>query len=248
VIQQIARALNTHEAVLTGQAPVPETATDRAPPTTGYKFSIEDWGTRNALYLISHRYDVPVQQVLELAPFLFCWAAEESLRRRQDRLDELKRHIEEVRRLEREIGHIESSADFNEFIKAESNSIEFKDLFGMGIDVELQSGVDDATENPFAKFLDSLAADFSDVMTFEFCPYGDWPIYRVCEEDAAALVNGDTHLVDHIFGGTVALREMPKEYRWDVEVSTKWVRDKVEEQQKKFRERITTDQGDEGSR
>jgi hypothetical protein len=40
---------------------------------------------------VSKRYRIPIWQVVELAPLLFCSAAEASLRRRRERLAEVGR-------------------------------------------------------------------------------------------------------------------------------------------------------------
>jgi hypothetical protein len=52
---------------------------------------------------VSKRYRIPIWQVVELAPLLFCSAAEASLRRRRKRLAEVGRAREAARNIEDEI-------------------------------------------------------------------------------------------------------------------------------------------------
>jgi transcriptional regulator with XRE-family HTH domain len=137
---------------------------------------------RNAMYLVGDRYCVPRSSIVELAPFLFHWAAETSLRRRRDQLEK------KVRRAP------------NEDVTEEMESIEIRDLFG-----------DSVIENPFETFLSSLIenvdADAS-LNTFNQFDYAD---YRICVDDAVHLVGGDAELAEEVLQGRVRLQDMPKE-------------------------------------
>ena len=55
---------------------------------------------RNALTLVSRRYGIEPSQIVELAPFLFLWAAEASLRQRRERIAEVERAYEAARAAE----------------------------------------------------------------------------------------------------------------------------------------------------
>jgi transcriptional regulator with XRE-family HTH domain len=241
-IQRLARAFSVEEAVLTGDAAVPQKTTERDPPKFEYQFNV-DSGVPNALYLIMQRYGVPPWQVLELTPYLFCWAAEESLRRRRERINRLKRTYEDVQEMGREIQHLECTpSGIEEAIAAELESIEGRDVFAFNLSMEkpdLWVVDDELLWNPFASFLDGLATEFQDVMELEQCPWEDWPIYRVCMQEAKDLVGGDSDLAEQILsGGSVSLFEMPKELRYHHEERTKWIREKIEAHRKAFRERI----------
>jgi transcriptional regulator with XRE-family HTH domain len=233
-VRRLARAFSVEEAVLTGDASVPENASERERPKLP-RLPI-DSGVPNALYLIMERYKVPAWQVLELAPFLFCWAAEASLRQRRDRISQFKRMCEIARNLAREIEHLDCGpGDVDEVIAAEMASIERRDLFAFDISMEtpeLYTVSDELLGNPFASFLNGLAAEFEDVMELEQCPWEEPPIYRVCLQEAKELAGDDSELVDAIFDAHLTLFEMPKEFRYNPEAQAKWIRERAEEYRK----------------
>ena len=92
--------------VLTGDAPLPDKQreSERAAKTQ-FNVSI-NMAARNALYLISEQYGVPPWQVVELSPFLFAWAAEASLRERQNKIREVERTCDEARQADCQIKHM----------------------------------------------------------------------------------------------------------------------------------------------
>jgi hypothetical protein len=169
----------------------------------------------NFLYLISKRYFIKPWQVMELAPLLFCWAAEMSLRDRRDRLNRLEEAYETARGLENEIRHLPepSVTNCDEKIAAKARSIGSHDIFGMCFSEDEFMAVgeftDGDTENPFAVFLAKLVEDI-DVARFEgFSPI-DYPIFQVCHQEALQMAGGDEALAEHILDGVVDLDEMPK--------------------------------------
>jgi transcriptional regulator with XRE-family HTH domain len=240
-IARLTRALGVDHAVLTGDAPIP----DLAPPPAMSPTSIEmSTRTDNALWLVAQRYFVRRWQIVELAPLLFCWAAEMSLRQRRQRLSDLERACETTRSLEREMKHLPAPnlVYSEEKIAAESGSINSHDIFGMGFDDDVfsdgmpQTSGDDV-DNPFARFLTSVLDDLGDVVTFGgFSPI-DYPDYRVCPEEALRFASGDEQLAESILDGSVVLSAMPKEFR-DLGLYNKkeeriaWMRAHVEEQRK----------------
>jgi transcriptional regulator with XRE-family HTH domain len=248
-VRRLARAFSVQEAVLTGDALVPEDASERERPKLP-RLAI-DSGVPNALYLIMKRYRVPPWQVLELAPFLFCWAAEASLRRRRDRISQLKGTCEIARNLAREIEHLDCGpGDVDQAIAAEMASIESRDLFAFDISMEtpeLYTVSDECLENPFASFLNGLAAEFEDVMELEQCPWEDYPIYRVCLQEAKELAGDDSKLVDAIFDARVTLFDMPKELRYDTKARAKWIQERVDEDRKQFLERVSSSRSQKAS-
>jgi transcriptional regulator with XRE-family HTH domain len=229
-VQQLARALRVEPAVLTGESPIPENKLQDQPASqSSVQISSH---ARNALYLIYERYHVRPWQVLEFAPFLLCWVAEASLRQRRDRLEELERIYQVARDREQQIEHMRISdfADLEEKVKVERESIESRDLFGHQLD---DAGFalyrHEWTENPFARFLNSLAEDFNEVIEFGGFSSIDYPEYTVCSEEAEQLVGGDQKLAERILSGVVTLNEMPEEIRdsYDSADRAKWVRDKA---------------------
>jgi transcriptional regulator with XRE-family HTH domain len=235
-IAKLARVLSVEEAVLTGAAPVP----DVAPPPVMSPTSIEmSTRTDNALWLVARRYHAHPADIVELAPLLFCWAAETSLRQRRQRLADLERACEAARSLEKEMRHLPAAPNFvysEEKIAAESGSVDSNDIFGVCFDEDaFTDGVpqfpDDFTDNPFARFLATVADDLGDLATFEgFMPI-DYPDYRVCPEE----------LTEAILDGRVVLSAMPKEFhdlsffgKAKTEDRIAWMRRQVDEYNKNF--------------
>jgi|SRR5665213_682263 len=231
-IKKLARAFGVEPEVLTGEAPIPE---NRRQDHSASQSSIQISAcARNALYLIYERYHVRPWQVIEIAPFLLCWAAEASLRQRRSRLEEVERLYLSARDRERNIEHmrISSSTDLEEKFKVERESIESRDLFGYQLDdAGLARYSHEWTENPFARFLNGLAEDFEGAIEFGGFSSIDYPEYTVCQEEAERLVGGDQTLAERILSGTIALNEMPDEIRdsYDSVDRAKWVRSKVAE-------------------
>jgi transcriptional regulator with XRE-family HTH domain len=229
-IQQLARALKTDPAVLTGKSAPPDPVDDDSRYFLMSKLNFRiNTSTHNALYLISERYDVTQRQIIELAPFLFCCVAEASLQQRRDRLNEAQRALEYARNAEGQMQHL-SGSDFSsseETLTKESESLSAQDLFGLLLDEGCHLG----NENPFALFLDGLANATAGVAAFELYDFGSIPEYRVCREEATLLADGDSDLADHILDGDVSLNEMPKEIRGieKHKERAEWLRSKLEE-------------------
>lgn len=236
-VEQLARALNVEPGVLTGEVPVPEMKLESEPASPKSQLNVRISGmARNALTLVAQRYPhVDPSQMIELAPFLFLWAAEASLRHRRERVTQLERAWENVRNLESEIwyGPPHPDSDYLEKqIAAEHESIDMGDIFGSlpHEDPDLYS--DSNAEDPFSIFLSDLVKDFSDIAKFDgFSSEGN-PTYSVCFEAAAGLAGGNLDIADMILRGFVPLNEMPKEIRfWPNKTKERadWVRAKAEE-------------------
>jgi transcriptional regulator with XRE-family HTH domain len=242
-IEQLARALSVEPAVLTGEKPAPERQREASSLDVRSQLNVRvGTAPRNALSLAARRYRVEPSQIVELAPFLFVWAAEESLRQRRDKMVEVKRACDAARDAESGIRHlpIPNYTYTEEKIAAESESVELRDLFGSSTQesthyLDPYFSFDWETENPFALFLRNLVVPFGNVAAFEEWS-GEWtPQYRVCPDEAAALVGGDHNTAEEIINGLVALSEMPKEIRGKADMAkerAEWVRSKAEEYRK----------------
>jgi transcriptional regulator with XRE-family HTH domain len=250
-LKALARALGIDTEELTRETVNRKTTNDDAAVRKisqhGFGLSVQ---ADNFLYLISQRYFVQRWQVMELAPLLFCWAAEMSLRARKERLVKLEQTYETAHAIENEVLHL-PSLNFNaveKWIAAEASSIESNDIFGMffsedDFDGESVEGGFDHDNNPFAVFLSKLTDDISETAEFTgFSPI-DYPIYRVCMEDVKRMVEGDEELAEHILTAVVRLREMPKELQ-EFSFASKpqervaWVRKQVEEYTERFNKRL----------
>jgi transcriptional regulator with XRE-family HTH domain len=241
-IENIAGALNVDPRVLSGEARAPDLSTDNEAAVSQLNVRVSTVA-RNGLKLVAERYDVAQSQIVELAPFLFCWAAETSLRQRRERVSEVDRARENAQNLEREIRHlpVPNFTYSEEKIEAEHESIDRRDLFGAWI-YEKAHFLDPAfhhdfeTENPFAMFLRNLVAEMGGVAKFKGWSGAESPDYRVCPEEAAELVDGDTDRADEILRGDVALNDMPKEIRSleKAKERAEWVREKAAEYRNKL--------------
>ena len=141
-VTQLARALGVDPAVLTGDDLAPSISRDRSALDARSQLNFRVGNApRNALNLVARRYRVEPSQIVELAAFLFVWAAEESLRRRQERLSTLDRTLGETKALAAQLRHL--SPQINNFsyaddaIAAEQSSINERDLFGSSIQLDL---------------------------------------------------------------------------------------------------------------
>jgi transcriptional regulator with XRE-family HTH domain len=216
-LENLARALGVEPAVLEGHAPsTGEGETpwlDRSP----LKMSITD-AAHNALKLTSMRYRILPEKIVELAPLLFCWAAETSLRRRAEQLDSLEEQHGVLQDIQsRSFPHHSYSLtamDWN-VAQAERQAIERRDLFGPDEETcdqpefVLADGGDEEIPNPLERFLTQLAAETAPLTAFEaWSRYGD-PRYAVCHDMALSIVDGDEMLADQILNGSAPLHRTP---------------------------------------
>lgn len=243
-VETLARVLRVEPAVLTGEASLPiEQEIRPTDPKIATTVRLEA-SLQNAIHLVARRYGVGEWQILDVAPFLFCWAAEASLRRRRQRVSDLERACEQARSLEAQIEHLsEPSSYCEEKLAAEKRSIEARDLFASDLysDGDFIGGGDayrlSGYDNPFAVFLTDLAADYEEILTFKCCNWGDTFVYQVCIEEALKLVEGNRDRLHQIYTGWVALHEMPKELQespWMEKERAEWVRAEVRAHHEKY--------------
>jgi transcriptional regulator with XRE-family HTH domain len=106
-INQLARALMVEPEVLTGEKPAPEMQREASSLDVRSQLNVRvGTGPRNALRLVADRYRVEPSQIVELAPFLFVWAAEESLRQRREKIAEVERRCDAALEAESGIRHL----------------------------------------------------------------------------------------------------------------------------------------------
>lgn len=168
---------------------------------------------RNALLLASERFHVKPAQIVELAPFLFYWAAEKCLRQRKQRLDNISQQSAEIsERVEAMVTELDELIDgalplvsywkddeLNEALVDEYADIAFHYLFG------------EFGGSPIADFLAQLASELGGEADFEGWESGSSPAYHVCKEEAAWLADGDAVALESILEGHAPLHELPRE-------------------------------------
>jgi transcriptional regulator with XRE-family HTH domain len=176
---------------------------------------------RNALTLVAHRYRIGRESIIEIAPLLFFIAAEQSLKERQNRIADVRASADALFDLYRGIPHLPPEWPIDEgAVSSEEQSIKARDLFGRKVldDAqqfmsELDTGFDEAEQNPFVQFLrDSLskASEANEVAGSVRWSPGLWPSYEICAEEAATIVGNDPKAAHAILCGAAALHEMPK--------------------------------------
>jgi transcriptional regulator with XRE-family HTH domain len=238
VLKKLARALGVEINVLTGDAPIPDGKSEEA-RTARSSIPISDQA-RNALYLVYDRYYIQPWQIVEMAPALFCWVAEASLRARQREIDAIKSGFDAAREQECRTSHLRPSdlADLEEKIVAENESIADRDLLGFKVEDAGFANFQHDWDNPFSKFLREIFAEFEGVVSFQGFSLLDFPEYFVCPEEAKRIAGGDETLSEMILRGHIALSEMPKEIdrNFDVSKRVEWIRAQGEE----FKSRIAS--------
>jgi transcriptional regulator with XRE-family HTH domain len=235
---KLCMVLNATEAEICGDERLPENgAAPQAPPKGQMNLSV-DTACRNALNLVAMRYGVKPRQIVEAAPLLFFVAAEKSLHERRERLDALRAEVdarrekritwatskfsaEKLDKLREEMEAILDKAEVAErWLDDEEASIEERDLFGsvngdyVGLlDWEDYGSLFCLEDNRFADDLSyMLEAVRPEPEPVRWKP-GRAPSYRICPEEAAALVGTDQEAVECILSGNVALHEMPRKVR-----------------------------------
>jgi transcriptional regulator with XRE-family HTH domain len=213
-VERLAHALQAEVDLLTG-APFELGAATEASRKSQMNVRMTD-EARNALALVAIRYRVKQSSIIHLAPLLFLWAAESSLRERSDKLARLEEQLNAVGP-QSDFAHLASeltwSARSEEIIASERRSVEQHDLFGLTIpDEQCAYDYEQSEQNPFARFLAKLTTSLEGLAEFEhWSPFWDQPGYTLGRTEAAALVGGDEEAVEHIVCGNVALHEMPKD-------------------------------------
>lgn len=243
-VTDLARALRTEESVLTGESPLPDAQDDDGPFPEISKLNFQiSTSARNALYLMSERYSIPQAYIVELAPYLFAWAAEASLRQRKERLDRAEAALNALKDADKALDHLQPTnlEEFEDKIEQEKAAIEIHDIWGHATDYHANLA-DGLVDNPFGAFIEGLAVEIGGATTLEQFPWADWPIYRLCPKEVEEFI-GDPELADEILSGHIALHQMPKELRErNPETETKrreWARSKLEGYKTHLRRLVT---------
>lgn len=205
---------------------------------------------RNALSLSAARYKVSLSQIVEIAPLLFCWAAEKSLEQRQKVIDDIKQKNIDLEGVEQSHLHPTGFRFHNRseaIFDAEQKSVNLNDIFGKLIDGDgyesyLPDDYDEAKNNPFAAYLRKLAENLKDATVLEGCEiFEEWdpdgsPNYNVCQSTALSYVANDKEAAKRILEGYVPLHKIPKELREKnkTEERAKWIREDASARSSKF--------------
>jgi transcriptional regulator with XRE-family HTH domain len=214
-VSKLAKALGVGPEALTGPAPDERDSTTAWEPNKSQiNVRISDQA-RNALLLVCERYRVRPTQIVELAPLLFNWAAEKSLRQRGERIDALQQRESEIsKELERfssELGNLVGQGSpeielpdwLNEFWSDQELGVHFRALFS-----------DHEYAGPIEDLLGELASEIGDDAEFAGWHASSSPSYSICKEEATWLANSDEVALENILQGYAPLHELPKEF-WE---------------------------------
>jgi transcriptional regulator with XRE-family HTH domain len=249
-IEQLARALRVEPAVLTGEKALPDVDVDPLTPKVSLNLRISS-AAYNALILAAGLSPaVNPAQIVELAPFLFRWAAETSLRRRLPRINELQSALENLKTLEQSIwpGPSADYSQLEKMIETEIESIDCGDIFGTLRYEDVPFSADE--EDPFATFLRDLVADFEGDAEFEGWSADGTPNYRILVRHAEALAGFDKNLAELVIRGVVPLNEMPRgsgPFGMSRQQTAEWIRKKAEELGAALKERRGVSENKESS-
>lgn len=226
VIKNVSSALGISEEQLTATtaAPLPNIKFEKPEEKqskSGFNLDVSD-AARNALKFTADRYKVSQAQIVEIAPFLFFWAAEKSLNARQNRLHSIQQKHEEISQAVEALPHIQfRTIDYDDVLEpilAEANSIAERDIFGTmiseyGYESRIPSKYDESESNPMTKFLQEMVSEFSDSAKFEWWYPDSSPHYSICKADVLKFVGGSEEAAKYIHSGQAPLRKLPKELR-----------------------------------
>lgn len=220
-IAKIAKALNVGIDELCGaDIAIGEGARQReTSPKSQLNIRLAD-DVRNALNLVGMRYNVKPTHIVELAPYLFLWAAEKSL---NERLANVERNQADEAAYEASFPeHLRlvcvTRGEVDEARYRERKSIAARDLVGtICDDYEDWGGSDEWTAspegNPFALFLRRLIGPIPEDTIFDEWHPKQGPYFRLGISCALDLVGGDEDAAEHIVSGRAPLHEMPDHIR-----------------------------------
>jgi transcriptional regulator with XRE-family HTH domain len=235
--EKLAKALRVTPEQLTGETSA-DKDTGLLPPRYALGFRI-DGSIDNAFELVAERYRLPVERIVELAPFLFVLAAERSLERRLQRLATLKDTLDQADAMAEFILHLPRTIaldnDTRDAISAEEASIAHRDI--LAADLVFRWGEEahrfnTAGENPFIRSLQEDASEpaVAKIMYLD----DDGVLIRVCRAEAMRLADNDEALATGILDGWVTLREIPSALRNESANQERltWLREQVAKSKK----------------
>jgi transcriptional regulator with XRE-family HTH domain len=224
-IQRLAHALKVNVEVLEGSSSADDSSLKKLNLSSLNKSELSviiDDRCRNALQLVAWRYKISSEEILNLAPFLFFWAAEKSLKSRNEALDQIEDKFREINSIRNStLPHINVRIGQNmvseEIISLETKSIEKRDLFGQIVEEEsddfaisIREDYDESEHNPFTGFLKAMANELPGRAEFEWMYSSGSPHYEICRDVALKLVGGDEEGAEALLSGRAPLHLLPK--------------------------------------
>lgn len=253
ILANLSAGLKISEKVLSGEEPLP----DRDAPRNRVELEI-DAQTQLNYDLIKRRYSVSIEDVVNVAPVLFIRAAQESLARQKQVLEE--EVLDAVKKVDKMPGEPDpKSLDtvlegfFENVISDEYNLFSFRrtavdrnDLFNVTVPYEEAANRDPQFEgvNPFAYYLREVCeleigrnmAEIEDHYfdDFSFISGGPIPKSKVCNENLDQITLGSHEAELALSTGVVRIKDIPEEY-WEPRQAGKrvaWLEDEYAAAQK----------------
>jgi hypothetical protein len=232
ILSNLAYGLRVNPKVLSGEEPLPA----KHAPSDRVKLQI-DAVTRLNYDLIERRYDVSIEDIVNIAPVLFIKAAQESLAKQKRTLEE--EVLEVTNKVGRMLGEPEPQSldtveqaiidvvdDEECCFSSRMEAIRNNDLFDASVPYDESGGYDPFYEhNPFAYYIQELCAsdigrnmaDIDDdphLSVFSFFSGSGIPINRVCNEDLDKITLGSVEAGQALSSGAVRIKDIPEEY-WE---------------------------------
>ncbi len=167
--------------------------------------------------IVSQRYGVPIQTLLDAAPVIFALVAEHSLARRRARVDAIAEALEALgpysaRSLEHLNDFRGGRRRIEEALGAEQTSIARRNLDG----IHANPDEDDEVPTLFADYLNQMAEEAGAAEHFDFdgavnTMFGYCPVF---EDDWQGVTGSDARAAFALHRRYVMLRDVPDELAW----------------------------------
>ena len=214
-IGKLSNALGVPPGVLTGELPLPDADKGRRRESRRQVPVRISGSTLNALLLVSRRYHVPMIRVLEIAPLLFLFAAEESLDWRRQNLRSMKAAYQMRHKFDHlNVGFLPEK-DADRLIAEEEKSISQNDILAEKLPESVAGAKIYINEtNPFSSYLSEKSMKYSDELIWGLDFAKDYTSYFACSGDALDIAGGDEMAQEWILMSEFLLSDMPK-HLWE---------------------------------
>lgn len=220
LLDSLSKALGVDADILTGRKPrIPQASSETMQVGTHQLNVRVSAHNRNAMALVALRYGVQLSDIVEIAPFLFYLAAERSLGQRQQNISDVLEAQDRLEAMAARLPHLPAGSFFadGDVFRYEQKSIERRDLFGRIVDeAPIHAGgldYEEGDDNPFARFLMQEAREAQCGASFESWSCYGYPYYKICKDEAVAIVGGDHDAAEYVLNGTAPLHKMPEPVR-----------------------------------
>ena len=219
-IDQLSEALGVLPGVLTGELPLPDADKGRVRERRGHVKVGMRGSHLNALFLVARRYKVPMVRILEIAPVLFLYAAEESLQWRRQNLRTMKSAYQMRSKFDHLNAGFLPKEDAEKLFNEEEGSISSNDIMASVVSMRFAAKENYGNaNNPFSNFLQEKSLAYSEDLISQIDFKKDDVSYWACKGDIVDIIgdyeddeygyHADSHEEGILFGDFM-LSDMPK--------------------------------------